>query len=145
MAAKIQDRIYRSRNLFIYGIAEVNNDAAHDLQYTTQVLSRIPGIDLSGLIVRHIPSKRVEEPRPLVVRLMSHDDDVQVLCNCRLLPQGILPRADRTEAERAELRSLSIAIKQHNAANPNNRKRIAYIKGVPTAVFVKKNPRQRKI
>ena len=51
LAAEIQDRIYRARNLFIYGFAEVNIDPAHDLQYTTQLLSCIAGIDLSGLTV----------------------------------------------------------------------------------------------
>ena len=126
--------MYRARNLFIYEVAEDAINQAHDLPYVTEVLSRIPGIDLSGISIRRILSKRPNEPRPLVVRLSSHDEVIHILRNRRLLPQGFSARADWTEAERAELRALNHEIEQHNAAHPDKRKCLVYIKGVPSAV-----------
>ena len=90
----------------------------------TQGLSDIPGITLNGLSVRRLPSRRQNEPGPVVTRLPTQEEDIRVLCNRRLLPQGITPLTDRTEAERAHLRLVSTEVEQHNAAHPDDRKRI---------------------
>ena len=144
LASELQDRFFRARNLFLYGIIADNNNPQHDIQQVTHMLSNIPGINLNGLTVHRIPSRRQNEPGPIVARLPAQDEVVRVLRNRRLLPPGITPRADRTEAERAQLRSLAIEIEEHNAANPNDKKRIVYVRGAPTAVSVKKNHRPRK-
>ena len=136
LAAELQDRFFRARNLFLCGIIADNNNPQHDIEQVTHLMSNIPGINLNVLTVHRIPFRRQNEPGPNVARLSTQNEVVQVLRNCRLLSPGITPRADRTEAERGHLCSLAIEIEKHNAANPNDSKKIVYVRGAPTALSV---------
>ena len=143
LAGEIQDRIYRSRNLFIYGLSEECADSALDRQRIFDALSAISDIELAGLSVRRIPSRRADLPRPIIARLVNPDDVIRVLRSQRLLPPGLTARADHTVAERARFDLLREQVNQHNAALPNDRKRIKYVRGVPTIVPVRK-PRDQE-
>ena len=144
LASELQDRFFRARNLFIYGLPVDASNSQRDFQQVSQLLSAIPGISLNGMSVRRLPSTRQNGPGPVVARLPSQDEVIRVLRNRRLLPPAITPRADRTEAERAHLRSVSAEIEQHNAAHPDDQKKLVYVRGVPTAVPKKKGRRNQE-
>ena len=138
LAGEIQVRIYRNKNLFIYGLSEERVDSALDRQRIFDALSVIFDIELAGLSVRCIPSRRADLPRPIIALLVNPDDVIRVSRSQRLLPPGLTARADHTVAERAHFDLLREQVNQHNAALPNDRKRIKYVRGVPTIVPVRK-------
>ena len=119
-------------------MSEERVDSALDRQRILDALSAVLDIELAGLSVRRIPSWRSYLPRPIIARLVNPDDVIRVLRSQRLLPSGLTARADHTVAERARFDLLREQVNQHNAAHPNDRKRIKYIRGVPTIVPARK-------
>ena len=117
-------------------------DSVLDRQRIFDALSVISDIELAGLSVRSISSRRTDLPRPIIARLVNLDDVIRVLRSQRLLPSGLTARADHIVAERARFDLLHKQVNQYNATHPNDRKRIKYVKGVPTIVLVRK-PRNR--
>ena len=89
LASELQDRFFRARNLFLYGIVADNNNPQYDIQQVTHLLSNIPGINLNGLTVHRISSRRQNEPGPIVARLPAQDEVVRVFRNRRLLPPAL--------------------------------------------------------
>ena len=136
LAYELQDRLARSRNIILYGIVEVQGTSqVNDTEQAASILSRIPGIDLSNVVVRRL-GKFVAggKPRPLLIRLISADEVRRVLRNRHCLPQGISASSDKTSSEREYLKAIIDEVTRHNETNPNNKKKIRYINGVPTIV-----------
>ena len=137
LAAELQDRIYRSSNIIIYGVPE--NQQMPDSDAVMQILLPIPGIDVTNLTVVRARRQIGDRPRFITARLASAQEALRVLRNRRLLPRGVDVTADRTLSQRDQFRAVRQEVQEFNAANPGNPKKIQYINGVPTAVFVKKN------
>ena len=119
-------------------LSEERVDFALDRQRIFDALSVISDIELAGLSVRRIPSRRTDLRRPIIARLVNPDDVIRVLRSRRLLPPGLTADANHTVAERARFDLLREQVNQNNAAHPNDRKRIKYVRDVPTIVPVRK-------
>ena len=110
-----------------------------DRDAVMQILLPIPGIDVTNLTVVRARRQNGDRRRFITARLASAQEALRVLRNRRLLPRGVDVTADRTLSQRDQFRAVRQEVVEFNAANPGNPKKIQYINGVPTAVFVKKN------
>ena len=136
IAAEIRDRLQRSQNIIIYGVLE-NIGAPHttDLESVTSLLTRVPGINLTNIVARRLGKPKADgTPRPLLVTLVSASEVQRILRNRHVLPRPVSVSTDKTQAERAHLKGLIEQVAAHNAANPNDQKKIKYVNGVPTIV-----------
>ena len=135
LAAELQDRINRSRNVIIYGVPE--NSHIPDIDAVKQIFIPFPGVDVASITVTRSRRTADDRPRFITARLVSLQDVLRVLRNRRLLPREVDVTVDRTLEQREHFRALRAEIEQFNAANSGNPKRIKYINGEPTAVFFK--------
>ena len=105
------------------------------MEQVTSILSRVHGIDLTGIIVRRLCKYDAgNKPRPLLVRLSSADEVLRILRNRHVLPPMIQASSDKTAAERTQLKALIEEVTHHNKANPNNKKKIKYVNSILTIV-----------
>ena len=99
-------------------------DFAFDRQRIFDALSAISDIELAGLSVRRLPSRRTDFPRLIIARFVKPNDVIRVLRSQRLLASGLTARADHTVAKHARLDLLREQVNQHNDSHPNDRKLI---------------------
>ena len=134
LAAEIQERILRSQNIIMYGVAE-NSSSQADTENIISILSKVPAIDLTNVVARRLGKTRANgPPRPILVRLQSAPEVRRILRNRHVIPRPVAVSTDKTVEERLFLKSLIEQVNAHNAANPSNRKKIKYVNGVPTIV-----------
>ena len=146
IAVEIQDRLLRSQNILLYGVAEVNAPSQQtEIEIVTSILSRVPGIDISNITIRRLGKPRTDgSARPLLIKLISAAEVRRVLRNRHVLPRGVMDSSDKTTAERDFLKSIIDQVNSHNASNPVIKKKIKYINGVPTIVDDTQQPHRQK-
>ena len=109
-----------------------------------QIFIPFPGVDVASITVTISRRRADDRPRFITAHLAYSQDVLRVLQNRRLLLRRVEVTADRTLEQREQFRALRAEIEQFNAANLSNPKRIKYVNGEPTTVFVKDDKQKNK-
>lgn len=141
LAAEIEDRLSRSRNVVLFNVREEGGNGPSDVDTTTRLLSKMEEVCTQNISVRRIGNVHVgEEPRPLLVTLKSQGDVFKVIGQRDKLPLSVSVAPDRTRAQRDLWRKAKDKADAYNAVCPD-KVMVKYIDGVPKIVPDTRPPR----
>lgn len=146
--AEIQERYNRQFNLFVYNVAEQENEDITTLQNTIVEILHTIGFNNNFSQVKRIgrPNQVNQRgPRAVVVTLNNRGDVIFILKNKYKLVSNVRISEDLTQQQRELLNNLRAEVNYKNANRTDNSIMwtIKYIKGVPTIVEQEQQQNQR--
>lgn len=140
LTAELQDRMNRASNVILYNVPA--DTGVSNLTAVKSSLAKIANINWGSMSVIRFPrpSRRSNYP-PVLVKFGSSHEAQRVVRESKLLPKTIEVTFDYTESQRRQYRNLKDVAATHNKKNPQAPKVVRYIKGTPTLVDSKNQPR----